>query len=959
MKKYQLIEEKYLKDIDANIQYLKHIKSGARVLLIKNDDPNKVFCVSFRTPPADDTGVPHILEHSTLCGSKKFPVKDPFVELIKSSLNTFINAFTAPDKTMYPVASCNLKDFKNLMEVYMDAVFYPNVYIHEEIFKQEGWHYELESPESDLIYNGVVYNEMKGAFSNPEEVLDRQTRHELFPDNAYGVESGGDPEAIPNLTYEQFKNFHSKYYSPSNSYIVIYGNLDMEERLEWMDKEYLSKFDKIDVDSDIPFQKPFDKIKFAEYKYPIGKDDTVDNKAYYSYGLSIGTYKDMELSTAMEILSYTLLDAPGAPLKQALLDKGLGVEVNSMYLNDIKQPEFTITTKNAPLGKEKEFLETIEDTLRKISKEGIDKDSLLSAINYYEFRSRELDFGRFPKGLVFTMSATKTWLYDENDPTGGLDVIKYYSIIKEKLNTRYFEDIIDKYLLNNNHKVVVTLTPSNTLALENEAKTKEKLKKFKESLSKEDINKLVEDTKHLKEYQQEPSSPQDLASMPKLTRDDIDKNAEKMVNDVIDIDKVKVVKHNIFTNGITYLTFSFDTSKLPNELVPYLNILCEAFGKVDTEHYSYQKLYQDININTGGISPSFRTVNKKDGYLPLFEINARVFDDKLKFVFDILKEIILTSKYNNEKRMKEIVQEYVSSKQGAIIGAGHRHAILRAQSYYSESSAYLEAISGIEAYKFAERMIKNFDINDLNNKLNEVVNTIFRKENLIVSYTNNNDDYKKYLSDFSSSLYNMEYKQGHFIFKKDLKNEAFKVPSQVQYVAMSDNVSSCGDYTASLDVLGTNLSYDYLWVQVRVLGGAYGVMYNSNKDGKINLVTYRDPNLSRSLEVFRGIPNFIDSLELNDEQLTSSIISAIGNLDTPRTPRTKGDVSYTAYLSQTSDEELQQYRNQVLNTTLEDIKKLKTRFEELIKDPAICVIGSESKIEEDAKDFKEIKNLFE
>ena len=450
MSKYELIKESYINEVQSTVKLLKHKKSKARILLFENNDNNKVFTIGFRTPPTNDTGVPHILEHSTLCGSKKFPVKDPFIELLKSSLNTFLNAMTFPDKTIYPVASCNEKDFKNLMEVYMDAVFYPNVYIHEEIFKQEGWHYELDNLDSDIIYNGVVYNEMKGAFSSAEQVIDRMTRHYMFPNTPYGVESGGDPDFIPDLTYEEFKNFHKQFYSPANSYIILYGNMDMEERLEWMDKEYLSNFEEIKTNSLIEYQQTFDKPTEKDIYYPVGKEESLENKTYYSYGVVIGDYKDDKLSLAMTVLQYTLLQAPGAPLKQAILDNGLGKDILSSYDSGLLQPCLMVIAKDAPSNKLNDFKQTINETLFKLKKEGLNKKALRAAINYFEFKYRESDFGRAPKGLVFTINALETWLYDENNPTSRLETNKIFKELNELVDTSYFEELIDIYMLQNN-----------------------------------------------------------------------------------------------------------------------------------------------------------------------------------------------------------------------------------------------------------------------------------------------------------------------------------------------------------------------------------------------------------------------------------------------------------------------------------------------------------------------------
>ena len=427
---YELIQEKYLNDFKSEGYLLKHRKTGARVLLMANDDENKVFTVGFRTPPEDSTGLPHILEHSVLCGSKNFPVKDPFIELAKGSLNTFLNAMTFPDKTLYPVASCNDKDFQNLMHVYMDAVFYPNIYKHEEIFRQEGWSYRLEEADAPLTYNGVVYNEMKGAFSSPEGVHDREVLNALFPDTSYANESGGDPDHIPELTYEQFLDFHKRYYHPSNSYIFLYGNMDMEEKLVWLDENYLSQFEKIEIDSAIRLQEPFDKVKEIEMFYSITNSEPEEDNTYLSYNKVIGTSLDRELYQAFSILDYALLSAPGAPLKKALVDAGIGKDIMGSFDDGTYQPTFTIMAKNANAEQKEEFVKVIEDTLRNLVENGLNKKSLMAGINYHEFRYREADFGNYPKGLIYVLQMFDSWLYDEEQPFLHMEAAEIYDRLK-------------------------------------------------------------------------------------------------------------------------------------------------------------------------------------------------------------------------------------------------------------------------------------------------------------------------------------------------------------------------------------------------------------------------------------------------------------------------------------------------------------------------------------------------
>lgn len=960
MKKYELIKEKYIEEVASNVKLLKHIKSGARILLFENNDENKVFSVGFRTPPTDDTGVPHILEHSTLCGSKKFPVKDPFIELLKGSLNTFLNAMTYPDKTVYPVASCNDKDFANLMEVYMDAVFYPNVYLHEEIFKQEGWHYELENVDADIIYNGVVYNEMKGAFSSPEQVVMRESRHALFPDTTYGVESGGDPEFIPNLTYEAFKNFHHRFYSPANSYIIMYGNMNMEEKLNWLDEEYLSKFDVIKVDSHIDYQKPFTTPIHEEIFYPVGKDESLENKTYYSYNAVIGTYEDAKLNLAFQILNYALLEAPGAPLKQAIIDAGIGSDILSDFDSGLLQPVLSIIVKDAQSGKEQVLDEVINKTLKELVTKGIDKKSIQAAINYYEFKYREADFGGAPKGLVYGLNAMETWLYDDNDPFTKLEYNAQFSSLKEELNTNYYEELINKYLLNNNHVAYVTVSPSNTLGAEKEQALKEKLVAYKASLTKEELEKLVNDTKALKEYQATPSTLEELATIPLLTREDIDDKVEPLYNEEQVLDGVKVLKHNVETNGIGYLNFCFNTKDVPNELIPYVGLLQNVLGYVDTAKYTYQNLTQEININTGGINPRTKIISIGDNdVLPLFVFETKALYDKIPFVFDTVKEIITSSKLNNKRRLMEILGENKSQRQMMLMGRGHVASMNRAFSYIRSSSYYNELVDGISEYQFIEDLCLNFETKyeEIITNLEKVIKLIFRKENLIISYTATNNAYDKYLTDFVNSLYKEEVQKGKFEFTPNLLNEGFRTPSTVQYVARVGNFKEVGNYTGAFQVFAMALRYDYLWMQVRVLGGAYGCMSNFTRNGNVYFVSYRDPNLEKTMDVYMNIPNYIDSFNPSTDDLTKYIIGAIGMLDTPLSPKDKGARSFLAYLQNVTYEDLKQERHEVLNVTLDDIKALKPLIEKALNDNALCVIGNENKIE-DSKIFKEKKNLF-
>ena len=963
-KSYTVEKEKFIDELGANASLLRHNKTGAKILLLKNDDDNKVFCVGFRTPPTDDTGLPHILEHSTLCGSKKFPVKEPFVELLKGSLNTFLNAMTFPDKTIYPVASCNLKDFKNLMEVYLDAVFYPNVLTEEKIFKQEGWHYELDDVDGEIKYNGVVYNEMKGAFSNPDQVVYRESMHALFPDTSYGVESGGDPLYIPNLSYQDFVNFHKKYYHPSNSYIILYGNLDMDERLDWMDKEYLSKFEKIDISSKIEMQKPFEKTLYDQVYYPVGENDDDENRAYFSYGVVVKDALDNDTAIAFNIIYYVLLDAPGAPLKQALIDKKVGKDVLGLYDSGVLQPVFGLICKDANINNRDLFEKTIEETLEKICNEGIDKKSLQAAINYYEFKFREANFGRYPKGLIYAMNSLETWLYDDSEPFVRLETNNVFMKLKELVNTDYFEKLIRDYVLNNPHKAIVSAIPSKTLASQRDEELKNKLASYKESLTKEEIEKLIDDTKALKDYQSAPSTKEELDTIPLLTRDDVEDKIEPLINEELIIANTKVLKHKTFTNGIGYLNLSFNTKNVPERLIPYIGLLANVLGLVDTTYHTYQDLSKEINIHTGGIEASTLCLNlpNNDVY-PAFTFDAKVLYDKVSIAVDFIKEIIKDTKLDSEKRLYEIICEQKSRKEMMLMGSGHIASITRALSYIKPANYYNELLKGISQYDLLCDLEKNFDTkkSELINNLKELTHLIFRRENLIINYTATDEGFsilEGIIPMFVGELYDDKVAKEEFKFTKNIKNEGFKTPSQIQFVARVGNFASIGKYTGAFKVFKMALSYDYLWLNVRIKGGAYGCMCDFDRNGNIFFVSYRDPNLKETMNTYENVPEFIDSFNPTNDELTKYIIGAIGEMDSPLHPSEKGYRSFTAFIQGITEKTLHKERKEVLNVTLEDIKALKPYIIEALNQNALCVLGGTNKIMENQDIFMEVKDLF-
>ena len=657
---YEILDEHRVEDVQSDGFILRHKKSGARIAVLSNNDDNKVFYIGFRTPPEDETGVPHIIEHTTLCGSKKFPVKDPFIELAKGSLNTFLNAMTYPDKTVYPVASCNDQDFKNLMDVYLDAVFNPNITKYEEIFKQEGWHYELTGKDDELKINGVVYNEMKGAYSSPDEVLSSQIYRSLFPDNTYSKDSGGNPEYIPKLTYEAYLDFYHKYYHPSNSYIYLYGDMDVVERLEWLDKEYLSLYDYKKVNSEINKQPAFDEIKNVEAQYSITMDDSQENKTYLSYNRVVGDSLDEMLYQAFDVLDYALVSSPGAPVKQALIDAGIGDDVYGSYDAGILQPVFSFVAKNANASQADEFESIIENTLKEVVKTGINKEALLAGINSSEFKFREADFGQFPKGLLFGLNCLDSWLFDDMKPFIHLECLGTFAKLRKAVDTDYFEKLIQEYLLDNTHGSSVTVKPKRGLGNEREEALAKELSDYKASLSDEEIKKLIEDTEHLKKYQEEPSSDEDLRKLPMLTRADMKKNAMPFSNIEDELLDVKVVRHDIESNGIDYISFLFDAGDFAQSELGYLGFFTNALGLVSTEKYSYTDLANATNIYTGGISTgtaSHPDIKDRNNFVFKFEVKLKVLEKNLDKALELMEQMLLSSDFTDTKRLGELVAQ--------------------------------------------------------------------------------------------------------------------------------------------------------------------------------------------------------------------------------------------------------------------------------------------------------------
>lgn len=963
---YEILDEHRVEDVQSDGFILRHKKSGARIAILSNNDDNKVFYIGFRTPPEDETGVPHIIEHTTLCGSKKFPVKDPFIELAKGSLNTFLNAMTYPDKTVYPVASCNDQDFKNLMDVYLDAVFNPNITKYEEIFKQEGWHYELTGKDDELKINGVVYNEMKGAYSSPDEVLSSQIYRSLFPDNTYSKDSGGNPEYIPKLTYEAYLDFYHKYYHPSNSYIYLYGDMDVVERLEWLDKEYLSLYDYKKVNSEINKQPAFDEIKNVEAQYSITMDDSQENKTYLSYNRVVGDTLDEMLYQAFDVLDYALVSSPGAPVKQALIDAGIGDDVYGSYDAGILQPVFSFVAKNANASQADEFESIIENTLKEVVKTGINKEALLAGINSSEFKFREADFGQFPKGLLFGLNCLDSWLFDDMKPFIHLECLGTFAKLRKAVDTDYFEKLIQEYLLDNTHGSSVTVKPKRGLGNEREEALAKELSNYKASLSDEEIKKLIEDTEHLKKYQEEPSSDEDLRKLPMLTRADMKKNAMAFSNIEDELLDVKVVRHDIESNGIDYISFLFDAGDFAQSELGYLGFFTNALGLVSTEKYSYTDLANATNIYTGGISTgtaSHPDIKDRNNFVFKFEVKLKVLEKNLDKALELMEQMLLTSDFTDTKRLGELVAQIKARLQANLSSSGHLVAAMRSMSSFSRYALYQDELKGIAFYRSICHIEKELSESpkSVSDKLAAIAKKLFARNRMLISFTGNNEAYgnakpslEKVIAGFNKMSAVGNQAEVHFNTAK----EAFIDASQIQYVAKTgDFICEGYEYTGALRLLRIILSYDYLWINVRVKGGAYGCMNTFLRSGESYFVSYRDPNLSDTLDVYDKIPEYIKSFSPDERDMTKYIIGTFSALDTPMNPEAKGSRSLSAYLEGITYEQIQKERNEILNAQPEDIRRLADLVEAVLKKDSICVIGNENMIKESAGLFENVEKL--
>lgn len=968
--KYTVEYFEHLDDCHGEGYVLRHKKSGARIALIANDDNNKCFAVGFRTPPADDTGVAHILEHSVLCGSKKFPAKDPFVELMKGSLNTFLNAITFSDKTIYPVASCNDKDFANLMDVYMDAVLNPNIYSRPQIFKQEGWHYDLADKDAPITINGVVYSEMKGAFSSPDSRLYRYSFNYLFPDTAYGTESGGDPKAIPTLTYENFLKFHGRYYHPANSYIFLYGDMDFVERLNWLDSEYLSKYDKIEVDSTIDFQKPIGTVEKEEF-YPIADDQPDKDVSYLSWSAVCGSYKDVLDNMALDTIVDVLFNSPGAPIREALIKAGIGSDVSAYIDGDLMQSYLNVSVRNTEASKMPEFRRIIKEELKK-AVEGLNRTSLLATINRNEFSYCEEDYGRTPKGLLRGINALSTWLYDDNDAFSALHRREKFGILRDKIDTGYFEELVRKYLLESESELFMTMAPKKGMQVQGEKDLEEKLAKYKASLSAEQIDDLVKDTAALKAYQSEPSTEEELLSIPLLTREDIGKKCEPLYNEHKDLGGIPVKFHEIETNGITYLKFLFNIDGLKEDELTSLALANKLIGAVNTFDHTYLEYNNEMNIHTGGIYEDVTEFNKygnENMYRPYFMVEAKALVHEIDNLLKLTNEQLVRSDFSDITRIRELVQESKAREQANRMNNGVGVAFGAAGEAKGYMGVFDSYFHGSRYYDFVMKLAEadNAGLKAAALKAAEVLNKVLGSNNVIVDITCNKELFNEIaakVEKFVKDLGEVSVQHGpleaygqHFPFGK--ANLAYKMAGDVNYMILTGGIS---EYSPKIDaamaILSSMLSSGYLWNNVRVLGGAYGCHFGYSVFGAYGqFYSYRDPHLAETLEIYKGCVKYLEEFDADEREMTKAILGTIGGIDTPMTPALKGRRSLQNDFGERTEELIQAQRDAIINCTPADIRAAAKYMKEIIDQNNIAAVGIESSINAAKGLFSEVRNL--
>lgn len=922
-----------------------HEKTGAKLMSVRANDENKVFGITFRTPVNDSTGVAHIMEHSVLCGSRKYPVKEPFVELLKGSLNTFLNAMTYPDKTVYPVASTNMRDFYNLVDVYLDAVFYPN--ITPLTFQQEGWHYELFKPEDELTFKGVVFNEMKGAYSSPDQVLMDRSRALLFPGHPYEHDSGGEPSAITNLSYEQFKSFHETYYHPSNAWIWFYGDDDPDTRLKLLNN-VLKDFSKLEIDSRIPLQRGINPQKTIKASYDSGDDPNA--KSQVTVNWLFPEVVSGETMLGLNILNSILVGTPAAPLYRALMESGLGEDLTGMgFEYGLRQPVYSIGLKGTQVKHAKKIEKIIVDTLKDQVRNGINKGTIAAAMNTVEFRLRENNTGAYPRGLFLMYSVLDDWIYDR-DPIRAIRFEEDLNAIKAKLaeGLPYFESLITEYFLKNPQRGTLLLEPDPRLGKVKDAAEKAKLEQAKALLSSAQLKKLVKSNAALKKHQETPDSPEALKTIPTLKKTDLEKGIRHIPTEVITKGASTVLYHELDTNGIVYLELGLDIRSLPQHLVPLLPIFNRALLETGTDKQSFIELIQRIGQNTGGLRASVMTaihpVTKRIIFMDF--LRGKAMTPQTSELLAIIEDVLNSAVLADPERIRQMVLERKSGLEAGLVDMGHSVVNTRMRAAMNPASALDETMGGIEQLFYIRQLEKRLatDWESIVADLESIRNLLLNRRGLILNVSADSASWKsirKSILAFPAKFPSLSSKDIERNLLISAQYEGLSMPSMVNFVGEGMNLYQHGyKYDGSMSVITGYLSTSYLWDRIRVRGGAYGAMNSFDRiTGIYTLMSYRDPNLDVTLSNYSGLADYLRNIKLSKEELTKTVIGAIGDIDAYQLPDAKGHTAMIWHLLGITPEERQKRRNEILGTTSKDFNKLAVPLQRALDSARVCILG--------------------
>ena len=950
---FERITEKHIPELETKAELYRHVKTGAELLSLVNNDENKVFGIIFRTPPTDSTGVAHILEHSVLCGSRKYPLKEPFVELMKGSLQTFLNAFTYPDKTCYPVASQNLQDFYNLIDVYLDAVLYPR--LNPFTLHQEGHHLELEELDNPLIYKGVVYNEMKGAYSSPDRVLAEYSQQSLFPDHTYGYDSGGEPKHIPSLTFEQFTSFHQQYYHPSNARIFFHGDDDPEQRLRLVN-DYLKEFERQEIDSAIPVQPLFKGPKRIIRSFGAGSDDSGELKGMLTTNWLLTETADAETNLALRILNYILLGMPASPLRKALIDSGFGEDLAGAGLEDeLRQMYFSTGLRGIDIKDGDRVENLILQTLNGLAKEGIDPLTVEAALNTVEFRLRENNSRNYPQGLVLMLRALTTWLYDF-DPLALLAFEAPLSKVKAQLaaDSSFFEGMIERFFLNNLHRTTLILQPDPTLLEKEEAEERERLATARSAMSKEKLQAVIDQTNELKRVQQAPDPPEALAAIPILKLSDLEKRNKTIPLTSIEQRNTKVLFHDLATSSIVYLDVGFDLHAMEQHYLPFVPLFGRALLEMGTDKEDFVALTQRIGRKTGGIHPqSFTSAvgGEERGASWLF-LRGKSMLSQSSDLMAILRDVLLTVELDNQERFRQMVMEAKARYEQRLVPEGHQVVNLRLRAHFNEADWVAEQMKGVSYLFFLRDLIRKVDEDwpGVLANLEHMRQTLVSRQNIIINVTCDQKDWSAFnphLDGFLKQLPADDVQEFKWSPDKPAGFEGMIIPAQVNYVGKGANLYELGyRLHGSAHVISRYLRTAWLWERVRVQGGAYGAFCLFNHlSGTLTFVSYRDPNLIKTIETFDETVKFLRSTDITDDELTKCIIGTIGEIDRHLLPDAKGYTSMVRYLTKDTDEKRQLWRENVLNTSVTDFRDFADVLDGVKRSGLVKVVGAASALE--------------